>query len=775
MNRLTYRAVSPLIVGIALSVLAAAPAHAVCPPSVTPAESPAPGQFIGSNSECTVEAGALIARHNEDGITGVDFNTIVINGEIAMTGNSAHGIIVDNGNSILNTGAISVFGFDATGINVGNDNSVINRGSISTGGFDADAIRAVNNNTIVNNGTITTPGTDADGVEAGDGNAVTNNGVISTTGTNATGITVGDESSVLNRGSIVTTGNGASAIRAEDNNVIINSGSLTTAGTGDAIEADNDNTVTNTGSITINGDAQGIDVAFRNTVTNAGTITATANGARGIDANARNSVLNSGRVATMGDSSYGVALNQLNTFSNTGSITTIGGNSDAVFADADNTVNNTGVITTAGVSAAGIIAGDDNVINNAGAVIATGSGSYSFQMLGTGNTLNLLQNSRVVGTIQLGGSGGNTVNLGRGENWMMTFESDPLLNGDTVNTFGVPTAILNGGLTVATFDVAATVFGAQAAALYDLTETINAGLHQRLTAGNPTTYIWAQGFGGKRNADEDGGAFVHAAGDNAFSGGMAGFSTPLASFARAGLFGGYADGSIDAYGGNGTAGDNLRHAIDQESWFGGAYGRAFWGQAFADLIVTAGETQNNSRRRILNNLAPTGVEFARGSYDGWFVNPELTLGVEVPLGGGVKLVPSASVGYAGLYLDGLTETGSQAAIVLQGRDIELIDGRLQLELRSKGETPLGTWHTALRGGIKGRSSIGDDDLAGVLATTTAFTVTPLDTDDVVAAFTGADLTFAVAPGVQVFAGGESTFEDDGDFIVTGRVGGAVKF
>jgi hypothetical protein len=75
----------------------------------------------------------------------------------------------------------------------------------------------------------------------------------------------------------------------------------------------------------------------------------------------------------------------------------------------------------------------------------------------------------------------------------------------------------------------------------------------------------------------------------------------------------------------------------------------------------------------LNNLAPTGVEFANGSYDGWFVNPELTLGVEIPLVGGVKLVPSASVGYAGLYLGGLTESGSQAAVTLAARDIELVD------------------------------------------------------------------------------------------------------
>jgi hypothetical protein len=41
--------------------------------------------------------------------------------------------------------------------------------------------------------------------------------------------------------------------------------------------------------------------------------------------------------------------------------------------------------------------------------------------------------------------------------------------------------------------------------------------------------------------------------------------------------------------------------------------------------------------------------------------------------------------------------------------------------------------------------------------------------------TGADLAFMVAPGVQVFAGAESAFEDDGDSVFSGRVGGALKF
>lgn len=39
---------------------------------------------------------------------------------------------------------------------------------------------------------------------------------------------------------------------------------------------------------------------------------------------------------------------------------------------------------------------------------------------------------------------------------------------------------------------------------------------------------------------------------------------------------------------------------------------------------------------------------------------------------------------------------------------------------------------------------------------------------------GGDRTDAIA-GAQIFAGAESAFEDDGDSVFSGRVGGALKF
>lgn len=644
----------------------------------------------------------------------------------------------------------------------GEDCTVLPGARIETTGDSEHGIAADDFSTIVNRGFISTTGIDARGINGEDGNTIVNHGVIATEAAVSQAISVYDENTIINYGTM--SAERANVIRTEDSNTIINQGVILANGSPHAVVFDDDNIVTNTGEIRGTGtDTFGLDGSSRNVITNTGTISVTG---IGIDADHDNTIVNSGLVEITAIRTA-VDLGDGNNVTNTGTIRTTRNYSWGVAVDDDNIINNSGLISTVGESSDAVIVLNGNVITNSGAIVATGLNSSAVHLSQTDNTLNLLQGSRIVGLIEFGefDGEGNTVKLGRGENWLMTFTEDPTLR-NSLDTSGAPTAFLNGGLTVATFDAAATVFGAEASALSDLTGVINATLHHRLTAGNPTTYVWTQGFGAQRNADDDGGgSFQPAAADNTLAGGMAGFSTPLASFARGGLFAGYAHGSLGS----------PNHEIDQQSWFGGAYGRAFRGQAFADLIVTAGQTDNDSARRILNNMALDGVEFARGGYDGWFVNPELTLGMEMPFGVSSKLVPSASVGYAGLFLDGLTETGSQAAVTLESRDIELINGRLQLEMRTSGETSTGPWQTAVRAGVRGRSSIGDDSLAGVLAVSTAFNVTPEDDDDAVAGFLGADLTFSVASSTQVFAGAETALEDDGDSIFAGRAGLAFKF
>lgn len=84
---------------------------------------------------------------------------------------------------------------------------------------------------------------------------------------------------------------------------------------------------------------------------------------------------------------------------------------------------------------------------------------------------------------------------------------------------------LNGGLTVATFYVSTTLFGREYTALADLTGTIDSGLHYRLTAANPMTYLWAQDIGSVGQSGD--GADISE--NPKLSGIMAGFNTFIPS------------------------------------------------------------------------------------------------------------------------------------------------------------------------------------------------------------------------------------------------------
>jgi len=95
-----------------------------------------------------------------------------------------------------------------------------------------------------------------------------------------------------------------------------------------------------------------------------------------------------------------------------------------------------------------------------------------------------------------------------------------------------------------------------------------------------------------------------------------------------------------------------------------------------------------------------------------------------------------------------------AAITLEGRDIHLLHGRTQLELRQDGYSRYGQWQAAGRIGVKGRLNLGDDSLDGVLAGTESFSI---DTDDkgVVAGFVGGQVSLEMRDGVSVFTGGSA--------------------
>jgi hypothetical protein len=138
-------------------------------------------------------------------------------------------------------------------------------------------------------------------------------------------------------------------------------------------------------------------------------------------------------------------------------------------------------------------------------------------------------------------------------------------------------------------------------------------------------------------------------------------------------------------------------------------------------------------------------------------------------------VPSASIGYAAHFLGSFTESGSLASVAFASRDVEIVEGRLQVELRKRWDDAFGTWLAMWRGGVKGRSNVGDADLAGVLANTTAFNLALAGDDDAAAVFLGTDVTWSPAANVLLFAGVEGALESQGDTVLNARVGASLKF
>jgi len=402
-------------------------------------------------------------------------------------------------------------------------------------------------------------------------------------------------------------------------------------------------------------------------------------------------------------------------------------------------------------------------VTNSGSIVVSDPDGYAISMYGGSGALSLLQGSRIVGRLWVYGSD-VAVNLGRGENWALTFDS--YYGGlGTPNTYGVPTARLDGGQTVVTFDPATTVFGTDPGALASFVGTIRDGLHDRLTAGFSSTAVWAHGFGARGDTP----ATTEAPGTRESVGGlMSGFITPLAPGSHGGLFVAAAESDRR------TAG--RRHDIDAEHTVGGAFARANFGPLFADAIVTVGSTATNSVRRIVDNTTPDGYARARGSYDGWSISPELTIGAKIPIWSALEIVPSVSAGYTEMHFEGFAETGSRAAVTYKPREVAVADARAQIEVRAKGTGVMSGWKASVRGGVKGWSNVGSTTIAGTLAGTTNFAVSLPGAREQVSGFAGGDISFDLFPNLQLFTGGDVTMADASTVTeFTGRVGASMKF
>ena len=372
--------------------LATAPAHAQCAPD--PASSGqtvtcsgnVPNGFQAGGGIDRLTVNVLQAATVSDGGGGVaigvnDFNTVTNSGSLAA-GASGTGIFAGVNNIITNTatGTITV-GNNGVGIYAAGRSTVTNAGAITTGfaAGPAGGVFAINDdNTVINSATGTiTVGHHVAGIAVqGDRATVSNAGAI-TAGDSGFGILVfGNHARVDSSGTITVTDNAAGMSVQGDDAEITNRGRMT-VGTGGAgiVFNGSSSKMTNDDRIIGGDDAFGIVMlGDSNTITNRGAISVGSGFAAGID------------------------------------VTSLGGSNDIV---------NTGTITV-GAGATGIrVSGSGNVFNAGTINAATGFAAIEFcgcgsnvLTLGPGSVINGLVMGAGTDTLQLGGTGRDTFDLG---------------------------------------------------------------------------------------------------------------------------------------------------------------------------------------------------------------------------------------------------------------------------------------------------------------------------------------------------------------------------
>ncbi len=246
-------------------------------------------------------------------------------------------------------------------------------------------------------------------------------------------------------------------------------------------------------------------------------------------------------------------------------------------------------------------------------------------------------------------------------------------------------------------------------------------------------------------------------------GGIVGVDTIVATDLRAGAFVGGAEGESEIV----DRGYDDQE-VDAESVFGGFFLRYGLGATSIDFILSAGQTDFDTRRVVYNNLAANGVEIAEGSFDGTFISPELALTTTLNVGG-VMLKPSVRARYASISLDAYAETGSQQNLTISERDVDVFVGRAQIA----APITVGTAAFAPRIGVEFVSS-DDDEIAGTMLGE-AFTFSAGDDDDNATGFVGSTLDVSLGAGTVLFADGEVHFGEETVDRAEARAGVKVRF
>jgi hypothetical protein len=493
---------------------------------------------------------------------------------------------------------------------------------------------------------------------------------------------------------------------------------------------------------------------------------------------------------------------RVSNFVNHGSV--LGGDGALFASDIDNLFN--AGILRASINAVWGVTGLSSLINS-GTIEGGTRALYETGAVDTNLTLNA--GSIIIGRIDLGG-GTNTLHVGEGLSVNSTFESDGgatevgigTLHGHLAAVIPVagngnndvqivavdPAAFatFDDALTTLTSGIGQTVQGRQSilrsdpplsfASHFAATEDndmLAFSAFEDSPAINPNR-IWVEGFGAYRqdHGDRVGGEFESLTG-----GLVAGVDTQWNAQTSLGVMAGFAASTSEN--------EISTQSTDVTSYYAGAYASTEALGLTWDASLTLGYTDYEQERITANNLVATGLETASTDFGGWFVNPQATATRQADnplesisigsLRGSQTLEQSVTLSYAGLFLDGYTETGTTNPLTLDSRAIHVASTRASLALPFAA-THAGGATTTLRlsGGLEARTQFGTDSVSGTLLGQAVSTT--LDDEDVtLGAFLGLSAEHQSTSGLTAYADAEALLETNAAYQLSATTGLRVAF
>lgn len=742
-----------------------------------------------------------------DAVVGSGAGTIVNSGTITSTGNVLSGTAISfeaGGASLTLTNSGFITSLQDTGVDVLTLTDLNNSGTITAFSRAIDAGTIGN---LTNSGTV--KASVGIHVDTDIGSLVNSGAITGTAGHGISSLTAGGTlGSLVNSGTITGSTVHKGIFFRGTISSLTNSGTIM-GGTDGVFARDAIDILTNSGTIE-GGTANGVTVGESSvtpgtitTLTNSGIITGGTFGVAGstpskvtpILANLDiDTLINSGTIFG-GRSGVDLAFGGIGTLINSGTITGngvggVGEDGDGVRANEITSMINSGTIT-----------GDDYGVRviatlfsltNSGTITGGTRAIYEQDGLNTGDTLlTLLEGSVIVGEIYLG-EGTNTLVVGNGLSLATTIDANTALDGVSTsggNPFATQVDVNDPDRTLVAV-VDPTAFSLPDEGLADLTSGIfgvlagrqsQVGLQSGFSGGASMTlgyapaenqpenshvrermsHVWGEMFGSYRMQDGSGNGADTTSG---VGGLMAGIDGAYFDTLTLGGFVGASWGASET--------TNGRQETETSSFYAGIYGSSVHTGVTFDFALVGGGSQYDRERQVANNLVANGLETARADYSGWFLSPELTARATLFQG----FEPFVTLRYAGLFMDGFTETGTAAPLTLDSQTLHLATARLGVTLPYDWAHADGSQTSlSLTGGVEARRQFGSTTQRGVLLGQSIAFEAGGDGDDALGGFVGLDAEHQISAATTLYANAEAMLETGNAIQLSARAGFRVAF